>query len=116
MAEPLTQWRHHVAPTTSLIGLGEDGMWKTARAKEYPLHLSAGIGAAMTDSACRTPITPFTYDLDSFHALVAPYKPVLDPYLPPGDWGADYVASTEPVHRFVSRWVAPHAVSFAFTS
>ena len=112
----LNQWKHYVAPSTTLIGKGEDGKWRTARVKEYPLRLSAAIGFAMADSVCRTPISPFTYDPETIFAAIAPFKPILDPYLFPTDLGADYVASTEPVHRFLAQWAPPHAVSFSFTN
>ena len=88
----------------TLKGKDEQGAWKTARAKEYPRHLSAAIAFAMVDAIKGTPVS-FKDDCPAFVKSIKTYMPQLRAQV--GQFGADFVDSLLPIGTFNTVWEPP---------
>ena len=81
-----------------------DGTWKTSQAKEYPRAMSAGIAAAMVRAACKHQKAQVTADIEEATKQFTPFQQQL--LHTPEAFGADFVDSIAPVHRFRMLWFA----------
>ena len=82
-----------------------DGTWKTSQAKEYPRAMSAGIAAAMVRAACKHPKVHTLEDTEEATKAFVPFQPQLLHI--PEAFGADFVDSIAPIHRFIMQWSPP---------
>ena len=91
--------------TGCLIGKNPDGIWKTSQAKEYPRAMSAGIAAVMVRAACKHPKAQTLEDKENTIKQFVPFQPQLLHTLEA--FGADFVDSIVPTHRFIMQWSPP---------
>ena len=67
--------------------------------------MSAGIAAAMVRAACKHPKVNTNEDIEEAVKQFADFQPQL--LLTPEAFGADFVDSIAPVHRFIMQWHSP---------
>ena len=70
--------------------------------------MSAGIAAAMVRAACKHQKAQVAVDIEEVTKQFAPFQPQL--LHTPEAFGADFVDSMAPVHRFMMQWL-PHKLS-----
>jgi hypothetical protein len=67
--------------------------------------MSAGIASAMVRAACKHPRAHTNEDLEAAISTFADFQPHL--LLTPEAFGAYFVDSIAPVHRFLMQWHSP---------
>ena len=105
MKQELKTFERPRAPTGCLIGKNPDGSWKTSQANEYSRAMSAGIAAAMVKAACKHPRAKTNEDIEAAIKEFETFQPQL--LQTPEAFGADFVDSIAPIHRFLMQWCSP---------
>ena len=82
-----------------------DGTWKTSQAQEYRRAMNGGIAAAMVRAACKHPKVQTSEDTEEATKAFLPFQPQL--LHVPEAFGADFVDSIAPIHRFIMQWSPP---------